>query len=75
MRWKAGAEPLTSAPSAAGTTIAASLDEPFLVQKERLVHGFETAYAKALLEVAKGNVSEAARRAGWQAVSIGAAVA
>ncbi len=69
-RWKAGAEPLTAAPSAPGTGFTASLDEPFLVQKERLVHGFETAYAKALLEVAKGNVSEAARRAGVSRMAV-----
>jgi len=69
-RWKAGAEPLTPSPTAPGLAMAASLDEPFLVQKERLVHGFEVAYAKALLEASKGNLSEAARRAGVSRMAV-----
>ena len=63
-RWRAGAEPITAAPQSAQPSVAASLDEPFLVQKERLVNAFERSYAKALLEVSKGNLSDAARRAG-----------
>ncbi|MCU0695884.1 MAG: sigma 54-interacting transcriptional regulator [Myxococcaceae bacterium] len=71
-RWKAGAEPLSPAPSGpqAGATVTATLDEPFLVQKERLVNTFEAAYAKALLEVSKGNLSEAARRAGVSRMAV-----
>ncbi|MDX2011221.1 MAG: sigma 54-interacting transcriptional regulator [Myxococcaceae bacterium] len=71
-RWKAGAEPLSAAPMGpqAGATVAATLDEPFLVQKERLVNTFEASYARALLEVSKGNLSEAARRAGVSRMAV-----
>lgn len=71
-RWKAGAEPLTASPTGpqAVASVTASLDEPFLVQKERLVNAFELTYAKALLEVSKGNLSEAARRAGVSRMAV-----
>jgi len=66
-RWRAGAEPLSAtAPGAAASGQApnASLDEPFLVQKERLVSAFERAYVARLLEACKGNLAEGARLAG-----------
>jgi DNA-binding NtrC family response regulator len=71
-RWKAGAEPITAAPSGpqGAAVVSATLDEPFLVQKERLVNAFETSYAKALLEVSKGNLSEASRRAGVSRMAV-----
>jgi len=77
-RWKAGAEPLGSRPpsaalsgEAAGTERRApSLDEPFLVQKERLVAAFERDYAQRLLEVCQGNLAEGARLAGVTRMAI-----
>ncbi len=70
-RWKAGAEPLSPMPTAKPSGPASiDLDQPFLVQKERLVNGFEKAYAKALLAVCDGNLSEAARRAGVSRMAI-----
>lgn len=42
---------------------AVNLDEPFRLQKERLLRAFEQAYLLRLMEDAEGNVSEAARRA------------
>jgi DNA-binding NtrC family response regulator len=71
-RWKAGAEPIAPGIIASNQTaiVSANLDEPFLVQKERLVSNFETAYAKSLLEASKGNLSEAARRAGVSRMAV-----
>jgi two-component system, NtrC family, nitrogen regulation response regulator GlnG len=71
-RWKAGAEPLSPSPAGlkATPTLTATLDEPFLVQKDRLVNAFEASYAKQLLEVSHGNFSEAARRAGVSRMAV-----
>jgi DNA-binding NtrC family response regulator len=69
----AGAEPLRAAPStpaAAGVLPGGSLEQPFLVQKERLVADFERAYLKALLAACGGNLAEGARRAGVSRMAV-----
>ncbi len=43
---------------------------PLRVAKQRLINGFERAYVTALLAATRGNVSEAARRAGMDRMSI-----
>src|SRR6185295_16401820 len=45
-------------------SLRVNADEQFSGAKERLIEGWERAYLAAVLERAKGNVSEAARRAG-----------
>lgn len=47
---------------------------PFRVQKARLIDSFERAYVKGLLELAKGNVSEAARQSGINRVQLHALI-
>ncbi len=77
-RLKARAEPLPEAavPSAQGAGDSAdavrppTLDEPFLVQKERVVSAFERRYAALLQRAADGNVAEAARRAGLSRMAV-----
>ncbi|GMU59757.1 MAG: hypothetical protein AMXMBFR34_15200 [Myxococcaceae bacterium] len=71
-RLRAGAAPIT-APEAASTTPPAPpirLEDPFLVQKERLVQAFERQYAKALLEACQGNLAEGARLAGVSRMAV-----
>jgi DNA-binding NtrC family response regulator len=75
-RWKAGAEPLGARPLPQGGEVAeaerraTSLDEPFLLQKERLVAAFERDYAARLLEACGGNLAEGARLAGVTRMAI-----
>jgi len=73
-RLKARAEPflLTGSPGskAPGPTATPRLDEPFLVQKERLVSAFERAYAQALKQASGGNMAEAARKAGLSRMAV-----
>ena len=53
---------------------AIDAETPFRVQKERLIESFERAYVKGLLELAKGNVSEAARQSGINRVQLHALI-
>jgi DNA-binding NtrC family response regulator len=71
-RLKAKAEPLVAAvaPSSGATAQPISLEEPFLVQKERMVLAFERQYAEALVKVSGGNLAEAARRAGVSRMAV-----
>jgi DNA-binding NtrC family response regulator len=71
-RLKANAEPfVASVPSSASSTAQpVSLEEPFLVQKERLVLAFERQYAEALVKISGGNLAEAARRAGVSRMAV-----
>ena len=69
-RLKVNAEPLVARPAGSGSSQAVSLDEPFLVQKERLVLGFERQYAEALLKACGGNLAEAARLAGVSRMAV-----
>jgi two-component system response regulator GlrR len=46
------------------------LETPFRVQKEHLLDSFERAYLVRLLEAAKGNISDAARRSGLSRVRL-----
>ncbi|MFT3837428.1 MAG: sigma 54-interacting transcriptional regulator [Myxococcaceae bacterium] len=71
-RLKANADPLPKAQPAAGGAPAASanLDEPFLIQKERLVGAFERQYAELLQQASKGNLAEAARKAGLSRMAV-----
>ena len=71
-RLKANAEPLVaSVPnSGASPSQPVSLEEPFLVQKERLVLAFERQYAEALVKASGGNLAEAARRAGVSRMAV-----
>ncbi|MEW6430499.1 MAG: sigma 54-interacting transcriptional regulator [Myxococcota bacterium] len=71
-RLRAGAQPLVAAPAATAPSPGAvvRLDEPFLVQKERLVQAFERDYAKALLEACGGNLAEGARMAGVSRMAV-----
>jgi DNA-binding NtrC family response regulator len=70
-RLKANAEPLVaSVPSSSATSQPVSLEEPFLVQKERLVLAFERQYAEALVKSSGGNLAEAARRAGVSRMAV-----
>ncbi len=70
-RLKANAEPLVKSPSApTAASQPVSLEEPFLVQKERLVLAFERHYAEALLKACGGNLAEAARLAGVSRMAV-----
>jgi transcriptional regulator of acetoin/glycerol metabolism len=46
------------------------LDEPLAVGRRRLVERFERAYLTAIIARAGGNISEAARRAGMERISL-----
>jgi len=56
--------------SVAGGAAAIDLDEPFRVGKQRAIEAFERAYVTAMLEACDGNISECARRAGLDRMSI-----
>ncbi|HEX8954378.1 MAG TPA: sigma 54-interacting transcriptional regulator [Polyangia bacterium] len=58
-------DPLDS-PAPASTSIA----EPFRVAKQRAIEAFERRYVTAMLDACDGNVSECARRAGMDRMSI-----
>jgi DNA-binding NtrC family response regulator len=47
-----------------------NLDEPLRVGKQRAIEAYERAYVTAMLEACDGNVSECARRAGMDRMSI-----
>ncbi len=74
-RLKARAEPLlqpgaAAAGNRAAEAVSANLDEPFLVQKERLVGAFERRYAELLRQASGGNLAEAGRRAGLSRMAV-----
>jgi transcriptional regulator with GAF, ATPase, and Fis domain len=52
------------------TPVAVDLDEPLRVGKQRVVEAFERAYVLAMLDTCDGNISECARRAGMDRISI-----
>jgi DNA-binding NtrC family response regulator len=62
-------EPLGPRPEAE-RALAVDVAEPFRVGKQRVIEAFERDYVTALLDDCDGNVSEAARRAGLDRMSI-----
>lgn len=55
----AGGGPLEGAEPVAAPTVAISLDQPLIEQRERLVDHFEATYVKPMLEKHQGNFTRA----------------
>jgi DNA-binding NtrC family response regulator len=53
-----------------GVPVPFDLGEPIRLGKQRAIDAFERAYVSALLEACDGNISECARRAGMNRMSI-----
>ncbi len=60
----AGGGPVEGAEPVAAPTVAISLDQPLIEQRERLVDHFEATYVKAMLEKHQGNFTRASAAAG-----------
>jgi DNA-binding NtrC family response regulator len=64
------AEPLLPAAAITAPPTGVDLAVPFRVGKRRLVDDYEHQYVTAMLAACNGNVSEAARRAGIERISM-----
>lgn len=60
----AGGSPVEGVEPVAAPSIAVSLDQPLIEQRERLVDHFEATYVKAMLEKYEGNFTRASAAAG-----------
>jgi DNA-binding NtrC family response regulator len=66
-----GADPITAtSESAPGFARAIDLEQPFVLQKQRLIDEFEEKYAEALLRWSEGNLARAARKAGLARMAV-----